>query len=163
MDRILSALQKIKIQHDIQIPLVIAGKEDFFYKKFYDKTKTLKLDNQVIFLGEVTDTELQSLYKNALALISPSLMEGFDLPVAEAMANSCLVLASNIAVHREICKDAAIYFDEINTYDIISKIVEIYNNTKSKYKENIKNGKTLTSAFNWQRMAIETLAVYNSL
>jgi len=61
-------------------------------------------------LKNIKDEELSSLYRNAVALINPSLMEGFGLPCLEAMANKCLVLVSEIPAFEEICADAAIYF-----------------------------------------------------
>ncbi len=160
MELVLAALKKIKDQDHISIPLVIAGKEDFFYHRFQKKVKELGITDQIMFLGEITDSELQYLYQSALALVSPSRMEGFDLPVVEAMANNCLVLASDIPAHREICKDAVIYFDSSDPDYLTLKLREIYKNGKDKYKEQIQKGKTLAEKFSWERMAKETLKVY---
>ncbi|MEK9149094.1 MAG: glycosyltransferase, partial [Candidatus Desantisbacteria bacterium] len=52
------------------------------------------------------------------------LMEGFGLPALEAMACGCLVLASDIPAFREVCGDAAIYFDPLNVEEISEKIKE---------------------------------------
>lgn len=162
MNLVLSILKKIKDEEGIVIQLIIAGKEDYFYKRFQKKVKDLGLQDQILFIGEVSDSKLQQLYQNALALISPSFMEGFDLPTIEAMKNNCLVLASDIAVHREICKDIAIYFDPKSPEHLSSKLKEVYKNKKEIYKEKIKNGKTLASQFNWEQMGRETLKVYEN-
>lgn len=160
MDLLLKTFVKIKDEKNLPVKLVIAGKKDYFYQKFKKKVKELDLQNQVIFLGEVTEEKLYRLYQNAIALISPSLMEGFDLPTIEAMSNNCLVLASDIPVHKEICRDTAIYFDPKNPEDLITKIKEIYSNGKEVYKEKIINGISRASKFNWRQMARQTLAVY---
>jgi glycosyltransferase involved in cell wall biosynthesis len=164
MSIVLDAIKKIKDEEKISINLCIVGKEDHFYFKFKRKVEELGLKNQVRFLGEVTDSELQKLYKNSLAYISPSLMEGFDLPAVEAMNNNCLVLASDIPVHREICRDAAVYFSLENEDDLIVKLKEIYVKGKKEYIEKINKGSALAQKFNWKEMARDTLKIYeNSL
>ncbi|HMO45600.1 MAG TPA: glycosyltransferase family 1 protein [Rubrivivax sp.] len=65
----------------------------------------------VIRTGELGDAELKSLYVHALALVFPSLYEGFGLPPLEAMACGCAVAASRAASLPEVCGDAALYFD----------------------------------------------------
>jgi glycosyltransferase involved in cell wall biosynthesis len=60
--------------------------------------------------GEVPDTELASLYSGALALVYPSLYEGFGLPVLEAMQCGAVVIASHAVA--EAGGDAAVYADD---------------------------------------------------
>ncbi len=61
-------------------------------------------------LGHIQSAErVASIYRNAIALLSPSVYESFDLPTIEAMASGCPVIASDIPVHHEICGDAAWY------------------------------------------------------
>ncbi len=143
------------------IKLVLVGKEDYFYKRLKEKVKKMGLENSVIFFGQATDEELVSLYRNARALIMPSLMEGFGLPILEAMANKCLVLASNIPVNHEIAGDAAVYFDPTNIEEIAQKINIVLSNNKN-YSDNIKNGLERSKKFSWNKMARQTLAVYES-
>lgn len=162
MNMVLESLKKIKDEDGLIIQLVIAGKEDFFHQKFQKRVKDLSLQNQIIFLGEVSDEKLGELYRNALALITPSLMEGFDLPAIEAMSNKCLILASDIPAHKEICKDAIIYFDLKNEEDLTSKIKDVYKNGKERYKEKIKKGKVLASQLSWEQMACKTLKIYEN-
>src|SRR5690606_25816433 len=54
--------------------------------------------------------ELSLLYRNAKALINPSLYEGFGLPLVEAMASGCLLILSDIEVFKEIAGGGALYF-----------------------------------------------------
>ena len=62
----------------------------------------------VIRLGYVTDHDLAYLMDRALCLLFPSWTEGFGLPVVEAMARGCPVVASNRASLPEVCDDAAL-------------------------------------------------------
>ncbi len=64
-----------------------------------------------VALGRVTDAELRALYENALCLVFPSRYEGFGLPPVEAMAAGCPVIASAAGAVREVCGDAALWFD----------------------------------------------------
>ena len=61
--------------------------------------------------GFVSDDELSSLYRNAIALVMPSLEEGFGLPAAEAMAHGTAVITSNAPALVEVTGDAALHVD----------------------------------------------------
>jgi glycosyltransferase involved in cell wall biosynthesis len=69
-----------------------------------------KPDN-VIMPGRLSDEEILALYRNAVALVFPSLYEGFGIPPLEAMTLGCPVLASRIPPIEEVCGDSALYFD----------------------------------------------------
>lgn len=159
---VISAIKKLKEEFRIPVKLLIIGKEDFFYRRFKDEVNKYGLDKEIIFCGEVPDSFLRDAYRNALALISPSLMEGFDLPSAEAMINNCLVLASDIPAHREICDNSAVYFDLQSGDDLLCKIKEIYKHGRGFYKEKIKSGKSRALLFKWKDMAKKTLDIYEN-
>ena len=61
--------------------------------------------------ANVADAELRSWYKSAAFLFSPTLSEGYNLPIAEAIASGGNVLCSDIAVHREFFEGRAAFFD----------------------------------------------------
>jgi len=65
----------------------------------------------VHMLGFVTDDDLAALYRRALCFAFPSLTEGFGLPLLEAMAIGCPVIASDCASMPEVCGKAALYAD----------------------------------------------------
>jgi len=125
------------------VRVVFVGKEDFFYKRFGIKPKT------------VTDVALSELYKNATALVFPSLMEGFGLPALEALANNCPVIVSDIPVFHEILGDAAIYFDPQDA-DNLAKIL------RSAAKKRLPVNSSVLTNYSWQKMAKETLSVYEN-
>ncbi len=120
----------------------------------------MNLTDKVIFLQNVNDEELASLYKNAIALVMPSLMEGFGLPALEAMANNCLVLASDIPSLIETCGNVALYFDPYNPKDIAEKIKAVCFNDLNHFSKNRIEGLERAKVFSWLKMAKETLKVY---
>jgi glycosyltransferase involved in cell wall biosynthesis len=66
--------------------------------------------NNVLFLGGISDAELQWCYRNCELLIAPSLIEGFGLPLAEGLLAGCRIVCSEIPAHRELAGDACRYF-----------------------------------------------------
>ena len=83
--------------------------------------------NRIECLGYVNNEKLDSYYVNAFALISPSLYEGFGIPLIEAMRNKCPLLVSDINVYKEVCGNAAIYFNPYDINDIKNNIEYLYN------------------------------------
>ncbi len=135
--------------------LVLVGKNDYFYRK-------LSREDHVIFFGEASDVQLQNLYKNAIALVFPSLMEGFGLPGLEAMAAGTPVVCSNIPVFREIYGYAAFYFVPLDANDLFGKLTEITSN-RSLRKNLIERGLVKIKSYSWKKLAEQTLAAYNSV
>jgi glycosyltransferase involved in cell wall biosynthesis len=145
-----------------KIKLLFAGNDDFFQKRLKEKVRKLNLTERIVFLGKMGDDELSRLYSNALAFVRPSFMEGFSLPPLEAMRNNCISILSDIPVHREICKDAALYFNPGNTFEIknaLDSFLEMDSSQKAKLKS---KGVKVESGFSWKKMAEETLQVYES-
>jgi glycosyltransferase involved in cell wall biosynthesis len=70
-----------------------------------------ELNKRLFMLTGLTDSELEYCYAKAKALVYPSFVEGFGLPLIEALDRGLPVLASDIPVFREIVRDYAAYFD----------------------------------------------------
>ncbi len=139
--------------------LILVGKEDYFYKRLKRKTKKLNLERKVDFFGYASDKELSSLYKKAKALIIPSFIEGFGLPALEAMANRCLVLASNTPTLKEVCGESAIYFDPKREDDLSEKLLSV-SKDPNQFKNYIDKGIKRSKEFSWEKTAEETLKIY---
>jgi glycosyltransferase involved in cell wall biosynthesis len=157
LERLLKAFETLNSDDK----LVLVGKEDDFYKRLKQIAAGMNLSEKVIFKQNIGDEELSNLYKNAAAFVMPSLMEGFGLPMLEAMANNCLVLASNIPSLREICADAAIYFDPYNIKDIAEKMSKVYSDNMNNNSQKQK-GLGRVKLFSWKKMAKETLEIYEN-
>ena len=161
LDSLLEAF-KIFSKEWEEAQLIFVGKEDCFYKRLKEKVRKLKLNEKIVFMENIDDGKLSALYKNAVATIMPSFMEGFGLPALEAMANKCLVLASNIPSLKEVCSDSAIYFDPNNIDDILNKMKLAYVGNVKQNSVNIERGVEIANSFSWEKMAKETLSVYES-
>lgn len=161
LEFLLEAFQMYKTNNATDtVKLVLVGKEDYFYKRLKNKVGAQK--DAIVFLHNVTDAELASLYKNAVAFISASKMEGFGLPPLEAMANNCLVVVSDIPSFREVCQNSALYFDQNNATAIAEKIKIVLSLTDREKKGLRQKGKEIVTHFSWEEMGRQTLAVYES-
>lgn len=148
-----------KIAKEYQdLKLVLVGQKDFFYQRLEEENKS----DKIFFYGKASDRELANLYSNAIALVMPSLMEGFGLPVLEAMSLRCLVVASNIASFREIASDSAVYFEPEDANDIKETMKSVYINNEKYKKEKLEPAFKRAQKYSWKKVAIETLNVYES-
>jgi glycosyltransferase involved in cell wall biosynthesis len=85
-----------------EMKLMIVGIEGPETGNFHRLVSTLGLGDQVCFLEGVSDSELQWCYMHCEALVSPSLTEGFGLPIAEGLLAGCRVVCSDIPAYREV-------------------------------------------------------------
>ena len=135
--------------------LVLVGGHDFFYNRLHQEVSELGLDQSVIFFGRASDKQLINLYCNSLALVFPSLMEGFGLPALEAVSLGARVLLSDIPVFHEIVGNRATYFDPESEDDLAQKLHEI-----RKQPQVVSTLGFDTGLFNWDRLAQDTLHLY---
>jgi glycosyltransferase involved in cell wall biosynthesis len=123
--------------------------------------KQLGIEGRVSQRG-VPDSELPNLYSNTIGLLYPSEREGFGLPLVEAMASGVPIIASDVAINREICGDGAKYFDLLSLDSFASELEEVIQGgegLKSIRKAAITRAKTYT----WYKCAAETAKVYRSV
>jgi glycosyltransferase involved in cell wall biosynthesis len=124
------------------------------------KIKNNNLFNKVIQING-SDRILASLYKNAFCFIYPSLYEGFGIPPLEAMVLGCPVIASNVSSIPEVVEDAGILFDPHSEESLTSSTESLLNdNLRSRL---IQNGFEQEKKFNWDKTALKTLKVYESI
>jgi glycosyltransferase involved in cell wall biosynthesis len=99
----------------------------------------IKNRDKFVMRPYVSHEELEMLYRNAFALIFPSLNEGFGYPPLEAMKYGTPVLASAISSIPEICADAALYFNPCSIDEMQKRILRLCDNPQL-YDELAKKG-----------------------
>lgn len=140
--------------------LVIVGGEN---KKAFANSGNFERNNSVIFTGSIPDEQLKALYLNAAMFVCPSLYEGYGLPVLEAMACKCPVVASDIPSFREIFQSSAFYVDP-NSQESISTGISRVLSEKELRDRLIKEGLERAGLCSWDNTArdfINVLKKYN--
>ena len=117
------------------------------------------LGDGVVRLGAVDEPTLRALYANAVALVYPSLYEGFGLPPLEAMACGVPVVASSAASIPEVVGDAALLLDPRDTAAWTDAIIRVVNDAGLR-GELRRRGTARAAAATWERTARLTLDVY---
>lgn len=128
--------------------LVITGKENPLYPEFWEYCKEHSLEDKVMTVGLVDESDLLALYKEASAYIFPSFYEGFGIPPLEAMAMETPVIASNASCIPEICSDAALYFDPKNPSELAEQMEQLIHSPDLQ-REMIEKGKEQVQKYSW--------------
>jgi glycosyltransferase involved in cell wall biosynthesis len=102
-----SLLRKSQIPSETQ--LVIVGTEGPETKAIHRFLKTADIAGRVALLKGLGEAELQWCYRNCALLLAPSTVEGFGLPVAEALLAGCRVICSDIPPFREVGGEHCLY------------------------------------------------------
>lgn len=150
---LIEGIKRFNAGHEHHLQLAIACGRGSAFKK------TVAPDETIKYLGSVPDSDLSVLYGQALALVQPSLIEGFGLIGLEAMSVGLPVLASNATVLPEIYGDAAIYFDPRNQDQFIHQLERFFSDQELAINL-ITAGRLRVKQFSWQKCARQTIAVY---
>jgi glycosyltransferase involved in cell wall biosynthesis len=139
--------------------LVIAGHWDPRYPQAQQKATESGLEENVRFLGDVSEADLPALYNLAAIFAFPSLYEGFGLPPLEAMACGTPVVCANTSSLPEVVGDAALLFDPLDVQAMAATIAQAlsYADLRAALRA---RGLARARLFSWGQVARETLAAY---
>jgi glycosyltransferase involved in cell wall biosynthesis len=116
----------------------------------------------VIDLGAVDDPTIKALYQRALALVLPSVYEGFGLPLLEAMHCGCPVVASTAPALRETGGDAALYFDPSSVHAIAQALRRLIE--EPALRDDLRRrGRERAAQFGWETSARALLAAMEGM
>jgi glycosyltransferase involved in cell wall biosynthesis len=114
----------------------------------------------IIVTPSLPDDELRELVRGALALVVPSKVEGFGLPVCEAMALGTPVVTSNAPALREVGAGATLTFDASDSDELARLLIRLAADAGLR-REMSERGRTLASGFRWPITGRRTLDVYD--
>ena len=117
---------------------------------------------QIRALGYMETVEIRALMAASVALVLPSLEEGFGLPVAEAMAAGLPVVCSRGSALEEVAGDAATLVNPLDTRSIADGIESILDNPR-KAEAQRERGFERSQLFSWDVTAARTLEFYRKV
>ncbi|AKB50009.1 Glycosyltransferase [Methanosarcina barkeri str. Wiesmoor] len=146
------------------IKLLKVGTPNYLFvrKRLLKQIEVLNLQNDVIFTGYVSESELAEIYNAVDLFVFPSLYEGFGMPPLEAMACGTPVITSNTSSLPEVVGDAAIVVDPYDVNKFAEEMYELLMNDDLK-EEMIRKGLKRSKMFSWDTSAKKTLKVYKEL
>lgn len=124
-------------ERNIESTFILTLPNDKFEKLFGELSNPEYLINE----GPTNPQEITGIYQNADAIFMPSMLETFSANYPEAMKMELPIICSDYDFSRNICGDAALYFDAENPVDIANKIVELIEN-KELQKQLTETGKS---------------------
>ena len=155
--RLLDALDRLRARDGDAPPLVITGPPGWRNQEVRARAESSPRILRV--LGYLPRADVAILMAGALALVLPSLYEGFGLPVLEAMACGTPVVASRIGALAEIAGDAALLVNPVEAEDIAEGVRRVVGD--SRLREDLAaRGLARSAKFSWERTAVGTLGAY---
>ncbi|TMD40072.1 MAG: glycosyltransferase family 4 protein [Chloroflexi bacterium] len=160
--RLVEAFAVLVRQNAFDGTLVLSGKPGFHAAELRSAVEACGLSGRVAFTGYVTDQVLNVLYNRAQALVYPSLYEGFGLPVMEAMACGCPVIASNATAIPEVAGDAALLVDPTSVASIAQAMRAVLQRPDLARDLRVR-GIRQAAGYSWERTARQTQAIYDQV
>lgn len=149
---VVKAFEKFKKNYRVG-SLIITGEEDSLYSETSNYIKNSYYKFSIFKTGFVSKNVKEYLFKTADTLVFASLMEGFGLPVLEAMKNNTVVVCSDNSSLPEVCGFAGILCDPKSVDDIYNKMCfSVATGVKAFY---IKKGIERVKDFSWEKSAVQ--------
>jgi glycosyltransferase involved in cell wall biosynthesis len=124
---------------DFKVIITIDESQHQSVKPFLSLIRERGLDQIIFNLGAIDMPDTPSLYEQCDGLLMPTLLETYCLPYVESMYHKRLILTSDMDFSRDVCGDAAIFFDPKNHFSILQAIEKAYSDPILR-DEKIRNG-----------------------
>lgn len=156
---LIEALKRYNSQHK-PLNLKIVSSRNVFQKKLSETVREAHMESWVQFTGKLTDAALNQAYGQCLALVQPSLSEGFGLTGLEAMAAGAPVIAARSAALPEIYADAALWFNPLKVDELVESLIAVQN--PSLRQSLVHRGRDQALKFSWDNMVEKTKKIYET-
>ena len=153
--------EKIKPELDRRLAQVLAHGKYILGPEVQEleaKLAKMKFREDVIFTGRISTEVLQLVIASSEALVLVSFLEGFGIPVLQAMACGVPALVSDLPVLKEIAGEAALYFNPRDRAAMAAALTSISNSAELRQRLSAQ-GLIRAQQFSWEQSARETLQV----
>jgi glycosyltransferase involved in cell wall biosynthesis len=160
------------LRNELEMPLVVIGDGGKYKQRVKDFVKQNKLEKKIIFLSESTSAkssksfqsgaDFPAIYQSAIAMIYPSLFEGFGIPVLESLWSKLPIITSNTSSLPEVGGGAACYVNPQRADEIAEGIKKVY--LDQEFSKNLKEkGWKQAQKFTQQKCAEAVMNVYKEV
>ena len=160
LGRVLDAFEKVALE--VPHHLVLVGGLGWDTEPFMERLRASPVADRVHRPGYVTDAQLRTLYRRAAAFVYVSLLEGFGLPILEAMACGCPVITSNTSSMPEVAGDAALLVDPLSADAIAGALLEVAQSSALEHRL-VTAGCRRAAAFQWADVAQAVSTIYREV
>lgn len=163
LETLIDAFSFLKEKKLIPHQLVIVGGRHLaeYTIRIEDKIAKAKFGKKILIAPYIEEEDLPAIYNLADLLVYPSLLEGFGLPIIEAMKCGIPVIASNIPVLSEVAGGAAALVDSRDPEKLASKISEVLDD-KELRNDLISRGLERSKFFSWQKTAEDIFRIISN-
>ena len=158
LERMILAFSSMNQEQKYQ--LVLVGKIDYFYDRLIKLVENKDIKD-VVFLGQITDEVLDVIYMKSRAYVFASLYEGFGIPPLEAMSKNIPVISSDHSCMKEVLGSSAYFFNGRDEKEISEAMKKIMGDEELR-KILIEKSLEQIKKYSWEKMAEETLKIYDS-
>lgn len=160
---LIKAYQKLPADIKKEYSLVLAGGNGWKTEKSRQAIADAQAAHEnVVHVGFVDGLDTAAFYQKATMFVMPSIYEGFGMPILEAMASNCPVVASDIPVLRETAGDAALFTKPGDSDDFCQVIQQLINNPDLQ-KELVAKGHQQLTRFSWDNNSQTIIDYTNKL
>ncbi|MCP4182019.1 MAG: glycosyltransferase [Hyphomicrobiales bacterium] len=147
----------------IRIITTIAAEQAAKAAKFLREVERQNLQDVIHNIGPVAMKDVPSLYQQTDGLLMPTLLETFGIPYTEAMSCSKSIFTSDLDFARDVCHDAAYYFDPFDADQILDKILESQSDPQGKRRRIEAGKKVLDELLTWEQAFDAYMCLFDKL
>ncbi len=156
LDTLIRALAEL----DSSVWLVLPGTPTPHEEELRALAVQLGVEDRVRFPGWVSEEDLNGLYRVATCFVLPSRIEGFGLPIVEAMRHGTPVACSNRSALPEVAGDAALLFDPDDQAAVTAAVRSLLDDASLR-EQLVQRGRRRSRELTWEQTAASTLDSYN--
>ena len=161
IDVLLAAYASLPVAIRLAHPLVLIGAAGWHSRDTHQKIQRYAAEGWLSYRGYVDSETLAACYASAKLVVYPSLHEGFGLPVLEALAYGCNVIAGNHSSLPEVAGGHAHLLDDVRNIDEMREAILVALTAPRDATTEAKR-RAFAASFSWDRSTVETINTYAS-
>ncbi|MFN0073364.1 MAG: glycosyltransferase family 4 protein [Chloroflexota bacterium] len=150
----------LREEHDVM--LVLLGARGWLYEPTFERIQSLGIGEHVRILEQIPRQEWATAYSGAAVAVTPSIYEGFGLPVLEAMVCGAPVVSSDASSLPEVVGEAGLLFRSGDRDDLVRALKRVLEDDDLRARLQTA-GHARVKEFSWQKAAAATLDVYRRI